>query len=374
MIDDEQPQALNIFDIIQGNSYTETISNILDMSQGNEVFKDLLLRGFYQNPKREIHNQINSVHDKSIKAAKKFNWKCEHDGCNKPSAYSHELSERAVLSYLADSDHMAFILKRNLKNNSFEFSFEEKHIRDILNFSGYCSEHDQSLFKLLDHPGMEIDLEYVNLQALKMMRRRILNYEVFLKVTKDILDEINLLISNCTNPDEEIKDIKELIDIYQEIIKHCESSLKESRGFYKKLWGGIKSREYIIDYVKLPCYKLGWVFSHTVELESDKTNENLFSFIFKMDINSQPILIHAWEKNSLICKYEDFHITLEEIIECVLINKEKIAFSINFLKSINPIYLDYFLVDEEIYKNVKNPVFIYLFKTILINNPEDDSA
>jgi hypothetical protein len=46
MMDDEQSQTLNMLDVMQRDSYVETISNILDISQGNEVLKDLLLRGF----------------------------------------------------------------------------------------------------------------------------------------------------------------------------------------------------------------------------------------------------------------------------------------------------------------------------------------
>lgn len=373
MKDDEQQQALNIFDVIQGDSYSETISNILDMSQGNEVFKDLLLRGFYQNPKRGIHHRINSLFDKLGNAGKKFNWQCGHDGCNQPSAYSHELSERAVLSYLADDDHKAIVLKRDLKNNSFEFSFDRKHIRDVLNFSGYCSEHDQSLFKLLDQPGREVDLEYVNLQALKMMRRHILNFEICLKASREMASEIHLLISEHSGPEleQDIKILQGYLNDYQQKINNVEGSLNSSRAFYNKIWIGIQSKEYAVDYVKHPCYKLGWVFSHPVELISVKSHECVFSFIFKVDVNNQPVLIHACEKKDLICPIEGFYITSEEIIECILLHKEKLAFSLDFLKSIESIYFDYFFMDEEIYNNVKNPIFILLFKRIFLDETEE---
>jgi hypothetical protein len=39
MMDDEQSQTLNMLDVMQRDSYVETISNILDISQGNEVLK-----------------------------------------------------------------------------------------------------------------------------------------------------------------------------------------------------------------------------------------------------------------------------------------------------------------------------------------------
>lgn len=374
MIDDEQPQSLNLFDVIQGDSYTETISNILDMSQGNEVFRDLLLRGFYQNPKREIHHKGNSVLNRLINAGKKFNWKCEHNSCNKSSAYSHELSERAVLSHLADNENKAIILKRNFMNNSFEFSFDRKHIRDILNFSGYCSKHDQLLFKLLDQPGREIDLEYVNLQALKMMRRHILNYEIYLKLYRDMASEIHSLISEAIEAEQDITSLQEYFDDTQQKIKDMEDLSKASRAFYDNLWIGIQSGDYVVDYAKFPCYKLGWVFSQTIEVISEESHECAFSFIFKVDINGQPLLIHAWDKKTLTNKHEEFHISLDEIIKQILLNKEKLVFSQDFLKSIEKMYLELLFMDEEIYNNTENPIFRLLFKNVFFNEPEGDSA
>lgn len=374
MIDDEQPQALNLFDAIQGDSYTETISNILDMSQGNEVFRDLLLRGFYQNPRREIHHKVNSAIDKLINAGKKFNWKCEHNGCNKLSAYSHELSERAALSPLADDENKAFILKRNLRSNSFEYSFDRKHIRDILNFSGYCSEHDQSLFKLLDQPGREIDLEYVNLQALKMLRRHILNYEIHIKLYRDMASEIHSLISESIEAEYDITSLQECFDNTQQKINDWEDLSKASRAFYDTLWAGIQSGDYVVDYVKLPCYKLGWAFSQTVELICEESDECALSFIFKIDINGQPLLIHAWDKKTFTSTHKELHISLDDIIKQILINKGKLAFSLSFLMSIDQMHLHYLLMDEEIYNNTENPLFRLLFKRIFFNEPEGDSA
>lgn len=374
MIDDEQPQALNLIDAIQGDSYTETISNILNMSQGNEAFRDLLLRGFYQNPRREIHHKGNSVLNKLINAGKKFNWKCDHNGCNRPSAYSHELSERAVLSPLADNENKAFILKRNLKDNSFEFSFDRIHIRDILNFSGYCGEHDQSLFKLLDEPGREIDLEYVNLQALKMMRRHILNCEVRLKLYTEMSSEIYSLINKTIEAEQDSTSLEEFLDDTQQKISDMEGLSKASRAFYDNLWAGIQSKDYAVDYYELPCYRLGWVFSQTIELICEESQELAFSFIFKMDINGQPLLIHAWDKKTFTSKHEKLHISLDEVIQVILINKEKLAFSKSFLTPLQETDLEFLLMDEEIYNNIKNPVFRLLFRRIFFNEPEGGSA
>ncbi|HGS6951216.1 hypothetical protein V9Z78_25355 [Klebsiella pneumoniae] len=372
MMDDEQSQTLNMLDVMQRDSYVETISNILDISQGNEVLKDLLLRGFYQNPNRVVHHENNSLLNRLIAAGKKSEWLCEHDGCTNPSIYSHELSERAVLSYLADDNHKAFILQRNLKNNSFEFSFEDKHIRNISNFAGYCSIHDEGLFKLIDDPGREVDLEYVNLQALKMMKRHMLDHEITLKVAKNIATEINKKIDEIKGAEQIITGLQESFDIFQQAIKDMESSSEALRVFYNNLWVGIQLREYIIDYRKIPCNKTGWVFSHSFEVIEEESHERILSFIFKVDVNQQPVLIHAWDNTTLDSKHEDFYISSEKVIECMLLNKEKLVFSLGFLKTMEITHLERLLDDESIYNNVKNPVFIFLFKKIFLDELEGD--
>jgi len=371
MVNDEQSQPLNIFDEIQGGSYTETISKIMDMSQGNEVLKDLLLLGFYQNPKREIHHKINSTHNKVINAGRKFNWHCEHDGCNKPSAYCHELSERAALSSLADDEGKVVILKRNLKNNSLEFIFDKIHVRDVLNFSGYCSEHDQSLFKSLDQPSGDVDLEYVNLQALRMMRRHKLSYQILIKVARDMDSEIQSLISELLKEGLDISELQEGLEIIHEIIGCNEELLSSACEFYDKLWAGIQAKNYLVDFAEFPCYKLGWAFSQTYDLVSQENGVRVFSFVFKMDLNGQPLLIHAWEKAAHIYECEGFDITPEKIIECLFLSKEKLVFSLDFLSDIRPEYLDYFLYDEQLYNNVKNPILLFLFKKIFFNVLEE---
>lgn len=72
-----------------------------------------------------------------------------------------------------------------------------------------------------------------------------------------------------------------------------ESSSEALRVFYNNLWVGIQLREYIIDYRKIPCNKTGWVFSHSFEVIEEESHERILSFIFKVDVNQQPVLIHA---------------------------------------------------------------------------------
>ncbi|RRF73256.1 hypothetical protein EAO18_28000 [Klebsiella pneumoniae] len=84
------------------------------------------------------------------------------------------------------------------------------------------------------------------------------------------------------------------------------------------------------------------------------------------------MLIHAWDNTTLASKHEDFYISSEKVIECMLLNKEKLVFSLGFLKTMEITHLERLLDDESIYNNVKNPVFIFLFKKIFLDELEGD--
>lgn len=366
MEDNEDSQMKNIFDIIQGGSYTETLNNINEMSKDNEVLRDVLLLGFYQNPNQEIHHQINSVYNKVFKAQRKDNWLCNHMGCRKPSTYSHELSERAVLSHIADKENEAFILKHNTKYNPFYFCFEKKNIRNILNFSGYCGVHDQDLFALLDNPDSIVDLEYVNLQSLRMLRRQIFELELNLRLAHEMISELSSLITKHQGPVENVEDAQGYLDFIQEKEKTVKKSLEESLEFYDELWDGIQSKDYIIEYDEIPCSRLGWVFSHAFIGDVKNCSKCVFSFIFKIDTQSNPVLIHAYNKNTLRSMKVNFRITQDEVVEIILLNKKKLALSIDFIKSLDDFYLESLILNEEFSGKTNNLAYIILFKMIFL--------
>ncbi|HCM9504766.1 hypothetical protein L8P89_20445 [Enterobacter roggenkampii] len=363
-----KPPVENIFDVIQGGSYTETLYNIQEISKGNESLRDILLLGFYQNPKKDIHHQVNAVYGEIINEGKKKNWLCGHEHCEKPSAYSHELSEKSVLIHLADCDNKAFVLKRDLKNNSFFFSFCNKHIRDITNFPGYCSEHDQKLFHFLDQPSSEINLEYVNLQALKMLKYRLFSLEKDLRLTKGIILQLSSIVTNHTDDEVYIEAIRIKLNDMQEKSMIIADTIEKSEIFYGKLLSGIRTKEFVIEYDEIPCEKKGWVFSQSYDGDADGCSERIFSFIFKVDTNSRPVLIHAWNKSAFQDDQDKYLITQDEIIKFILLSKEKLVFSAKFLTNLDDAYLQFLLGDEEIFNYSESPIHRLLFKNILLSN------
>ena len=192
------------------------------------------------------------------------------------------------------------------------------------------------------------------------------------RVEKLTKEEINKKIDEIKGAEQIITGLQESFDIFQQAIKDMESSSEALRVFYNNLWVGIQLREYIIDYRKIPCNKTGWVFSHSFEVIEEESHERILSFIFKVDVNQQPVLIHAWDNTTLASKHEDFYISSEKVIECMLLNKEKLVFSLGFLKTMEITHLERLLDDESIYNNVKNPVFIFLFKKIFLDELEGD--
>ncbi|MEM8039353.1 hypothetical protein Q4Q76_19770, partial [Morganella morganii] len=150
-----------------------------------------------------------------------------------------------------------------------------------------------------DKPGRAIDSEHVNLQSLRMMRRHILIYEIQLKVAKNISNEIGLVVNDYISLGKDATEIQKQADFFQDKIKSLECSLKIARLFYDKLWDGIKSNSYIVDYKNINECKPGWAFSHTFEFQLVENNDIMFFFMFKFDINGQPVLITAWDKTTL---------------------------------------------------------------------------
>lgn len=362
MQDDEQPQAINISDIIQGESYSEILNNIYEISEGNKILEDLLLRFFFQNPSKEIHHKVNAAHNKITNVSKKKNYLCNHEECRENSIYSHELSERAILSHLVNEDNKAFILKRNLKENSFEFISKQEHIRNILSFPGYCKDHDQKIFHLLDQPNIEIDLEYINLQALKMQRYQIFDCEALLRLIKDIALESSQIISEHTGTAEEIKPIQEVLKSMQVKEQLIEERLDKTNTFYKKIWDGIQSKSYIIDYEEIPYSKLGWAFAGS---GIENYTEDFFSFIFKIDINSTPLLIYAWDKNIFTQDEEKLSMSQDGIIYILLNNKDKLVFSRGFWEANE--HKDLLLHDEEIYNYCSSFAHRILFQQMFFD-------
>ncbi|RRF73255.1 hypothetical protein EAO18_27995 [Klebsiella pneumoniae] len=65
----------------------------------------------------------------------------------------------------------------------------------------------------------EVDLEYVNLQALKMMKRHMLDHEITLKVAKNIATEINKKLMK-------LKGLNKLLRAFKKVLIFSSKQLK----------------------------------------------------------------------------------------------------------------------------------------------------
>ncbi|MEM7998920.1 hypothetical protein Q4R43_20975, partial [Morganella morganii] len=92
-----------------------------------------------------------------------------------------------------------------------------------------------------------------------------------------------------------------------------------------------------------------------------------FFFMFKFDINGQPVLITAWDKTTLPSESESFDIPWEKIISGILLNKDKLVLSESFINSIDKHFIEMMIKNEELYSNLDNPIYLYIYKNIFFN-------
>lgn len=99
-----------------------------------------------------------------------------HNGCNSKPINSHTIS-RVALKMLAENGHLVTPLilpTRNLIDNPQKF--RPKGVRYASIFPGFCSHHDQKIFKPIDASDFNLDIEKI-----RLLYMRSLAHELFKK-------------------------------------------------------------------------------------------------------------------------------------------------------------------------------------------------
>ena len=121
---------------------------------------------------------------------------CLYPSCNKHAIGSHVLQRAGILNNIIDStNHFYSIKKLNLfeMNENKHFTIDRVGINDGYKFPGFCSHHDDTVFKLIEtHP---IDLESLEVQTLFSyrtlcleLRNKEIELEIFNALYKTLIE------------------------------------------------------------------------------------------------------------------------------------------------------------------------------------------
>ncbi|WP_297831501.1 hypothetical protein [Pseudomonas sp.] len=326
-------------------NFTDLIVEINEITQGNDLLRSLMLNNFYESLPGNIRNNFKIVLNKFYFLLKnKRDWICGHNGCENESCYSHDISEGIFLKTISDSDSMVITLKRDMKNSPISFIEQSIHIRNATNFPGYCSFHDELLFRDIENKPAVLDELFVNKQCLRSARRRKFEIEFQMKSGSEFIASVpgDLI---------EIEEIKSAINYIKKKIEALEESLDRINKIYDKIKSGIESSRFEIQVVEFKSKKSGYYFSTCLDLSSEKDDFPYILFIFKFDFGLEPRAFACILKdNKSIDLKRDIESNLSNLfMHAFYEEKEKLVFSRKFAEKLSGIGKGILYRDADLY-------------------------
>ncbi len=326
-------------------SFTEYRQEIEDLSDGNEFIKSMLLDTFYKDIPDDINKNAKSVLNEIYFSLKRKElWTCNHNSCEVSSCYSHEISENVFLKYLADEKFNVVTLDRDVSGNVVFYREKKVHKRNANNFSGYCSEHDSSLFSDIENETPLLNSHFVNKQCLRSLHRRRFDLELQVRQADKMLSKI----------DEELKSSV----LIQEVVANFENKrsilLKKVSiivDVYDKVLSGINSGQYFIKFKELCTPKHGYCFSQVFDSTFDEDIEECILFFYKMDFATESKAFICWLDNKTS---EEVATTMVpqykmHFVDLMYKKKEKLVLSSVFLNQMDKSMKEVFYQDSELY-------------------------
>jgi hypothetical protein len=346
-------------------SFSDHMAEILEVTENNPALKDLLLNLFFNNLPDSVSRNIKKTLDiYQLKPRAKSGWHCQHKDCEKKSCASHEISENAVLKNICSLDSTVVILKRDIKNNPIYYVEGIQHKRNATNFPGYCSEHDATLFSDIDSSETHFGIHYVNKQCLRTTRAQIFEIDFQIKCCDIFITDVPEDIRN----DEEIL---EVIRYFND--KKTRLELKRQRlwSVYNKIFDGIESENYVLDFRRFPAGAAGFCFSACVDLTIDEDKEPCIIYACKLDLKSSSETFVAYLDNEISKKISDNFAKCHQIRFGHLMyeQKSKLILSEDFASRISADVKEVLYKDEELYPI--GPIQHYFISTAFFSNPTE---
>ncbi len=169
------------------------------------------------------------------KKAHNFPWKCMAPKCKKTAISSHVLQKNGVLSTIAKDQHLIEAKPSNMWEikEKFATNFSKIGINDAFTFPGFCSEHDNSIFKSIEKKPL--DFTNYNVQLLFSYRglcqeiRRKQIVKSFLNQAIKHSTEFNTIVIG-----ENFEDFRDGLDAGVRNLNHFKSLIEEDLKKQKK--------------------------------------------------------------------------------------------------------------------------------------------
>lgn len=344
-------------------SYSDHIYEILEVAEGNPIFKDLLLNLFFNNLPESVSRNIKKTLDTyKLKPRAKSGWHCQHRGCQEISCASHEISENSVLKNISSLDSNVVILKRDIKNNPIYYVEGIQHKRNATNFPGYCSKHDALLFSDIDSSDTPFDIHYVNKQCLRTTRAQIFEMDFQIKACNIFINDVPEEIRG----DEEVKEVVSNFNNKKAIL---ESKRQRLWGVYNEIFDGIESKKYALNFKSFPPAAVGFCFSACIDLTMSEDKDACILYPCKLDIKSSSETFIAYLDNDVSKDTSDWFARSHQIRFGQLMYelKSKLILSEHFASIIPEDVKEILYKDDELYK--VGPVEHYFISKVFFSTP-----
>jgi hypothetical protein len=327
-------------------TFTESVFDIEEQAQGNLNIKSLLLDDFYRNIPYNINIKNKSIlNDLFFSSIRNGTWECGHNGCRAPSCFSHEISENVFLNRISNVKSKVYILKRDMKENPLFYREDETHKRNASNFLGYCSYHDQRLFRDIEKGSQELNAYFINNQCLRTVRREQFEINVKIKAARVFLDSIEdqLLVED---------DVQAVVNHLNDKINALKVKLIRANEIYEQIYCGINSGNYIIEYKSFELNKSGYFFSAMLDCTLDNDCDFCVSFLYKLDFDNGPVAIICTLNNELSMGFADEIVNEYEnyFVDAIFLKKERLILSERFVTGLDQTFKSAIYRDPEFYK------------------------
>lgn len=338
-------------------SFSDHIAEILEVTEGNPVLKDLLLGLFFNNLPDRISRDIKKMLDTyKFKPRLKSGWLCLHKDCREKSCASHEISENAILKNICSPESNVTILKRDIKNNPIFYVEGIQHKRNATNFPGYCSIHDASLFSDIDASDTLFDIRYVNKQCLRTTRAQIFEIDFQLKACE-------IFVKGVSEEIREDEVVVQVISHFNNKKTMLETKRQRLWSIYDVIFDGIESEKYALSFKVLSKGMPGFCFSACLDLSMDEDKDPCILYAFKLDLKSSSETFVAYLNNDISMRLaEDFEKYQQlRFGQIIYEQKSKLILSGEFTSLIPEHIKEILYKDDELYEI--GPVQHYVIST-----------
>lgn len=326
-------------------SFTESLMDINELSEGNDLARAILLDIFYKNIPDDINNSSKNLLNRvSLSLKRKNEWKCGHENCAVESCYSHEISENLFLKFLADQESKVVIIERDISNNVLFYREKEVHKRNASNFPGYCSSHDSELFRDIENSAPLLSEHFVNKQSLRSIHRK--RFDLLLQVR-----QAEIFIDEISNEQILSPELQAYLDKFKSNKNILLKRISDLSIIYDKVFSGINEKNYYVKFREVENPKLGYCFADVVDSTLETDAEECVVFFYKIDFDKSAKTLLCWIDNETSAKYADEIVKAYRsvFVDLIVRRKEKIVFSSEFLSQMNEGMKNILLRDNELY-------------------------